>query len=226
MTDEHGGSRSDARASGRARVFQAGRDQHVTEQHFHVRRSRTAVFAAVAAVAATAVAAAVAVAVLGRDDPAGGTGAGALPAQPPVASAAAPSRSPQVTPSAVADTAPGWSGTTGLTYIDLDAREPKSLPNNTGASFYVNYDTGDRPQHTIYVLPGAGIARWRGEAAPGRQSCAELISTQRAQSFPIRTGDRFCVSSGGGRVAAIRVGAFDTATGSFSGELVVWGAGS
>lgn len=41
-----------------------------------------------------------------------------------------------------------------LTYVDLDAGVPKALENNGGASFHVNYDTGDRPEHKIWLLGG------------------------------------------------------------------------
>ncbi|TDU77600.1 hypothetical protein [Streptomyces sp. KS 21] len=219
MTDRPGGSRTDAQASGHGRVFQAGRDQHVTEQHFHVRRSRAAVVAAVVATA-VAVAAAAVVAVLVGGDP-GGTGSS--PASDPAASGAVQSPAPQISPPAVRDAQPVRSEGVRLTYVDLDAGAPKVLMNNVGASFYVNYDTGDRPEHKIYGA--SGIARWKGEAEPTLRRCAELIDTQGAGDLPVVTGARYCVRSSGGRIAAITVGAFDTATSAFKGDVVVWGAG-
>ncbi|MFI6148296.1 hypothetical protein [Streptomyces sp. NPDC051109] len=231
MTDQPGGGRTEGQASGHGRVFQAGRDQHVTEQHFHVQRSRAGVIAAGAATA-VAVAAAVVAAVLVQGDPAG-TGsaaarspAGSSPAPSPAASGVVQPQAPQPSPSAAPqDAAPAWSGSMRLTYVDLDAAVPELLDNNVGASFYVNYVTGSRPEHKIYAMGGSGIARRQGEGSPSRERCAELVATQRSGNFPIRTGDRYCVRSKGGRVAAITVGPFDAATSTFTGEFVVWSAG-
>ncbi|WP_275560794.1 hypothetical protein [Streptomyces sp. 5-6(2022)] len=236
--------RSHGRASGHGQVNQAGRDQQIdqhTEHHHHYPVNQIMVLVSGVLVAVVAVL----VVKFAGSSTAGDTESRRSPrpsdsaqshdqshGTPTPASAAPSTNASKSTesPSPRADT-PLWSGGMRLTYINLDSDPPSVLSSNTGASFWIHYDqTGDVREDEIFGVGGGffttkpTVARWDGTAKPTRQQCSELITTQGSETLPFAAGQRYCVKSRKGRIAAVTAGAFDEDSGNYAGHITVWNA--
>ncbi|WP_157170890.1 hypothetical protein [Nocardia araoensis] len=126
-----------------------------------------------------------------------------------------------------------WSGTLNMTYLDLDSVPPRVLPNNGGASAWVSYDresSGGFSAATLYGLGGGffttkpTLAQWTTSAAPTRQQCSDLISTQGAETLPITKDSAYCVKTAAGRTAFITGLSLDNAVHAYTASVTVWSA--
>jgi hypothetical protein len=231
---------SRVRASGQGRVYQAGRDQHI-ETHHHHSAGRIAVV--VTSVAAVALGIGLVVK-FSADSKTGGAAeqhstAPSITAQPGMNAASPSAKAPSESASgSMQSPSPQagetlYSGKIRLTYVDLDSSPPSVLSSNTGASFWIHYNTtGDKREDEIYGLGGGWfttkptVAQWSEAAKPTPQQCSDLIATQGAETLPVSPGGRYCVKSAKGRIVAVTVGAFDETSGSYTGSITVWGAPS
>jgi hypothetical protein len=115
------------------------------------------------------------------------------------------------------------SGGGGM-YIDLDTSEPLLSDSDIKGADLIYQTTGDDP--TLYTpdsaltlapLPGAGDA-----PAPTASECADAVQSNGAYTGTAQRGSRFCLLTGEGRVAYLRVVAVPPGRGISRLDVTVW----